>query len=82
VSTAVVTGGAGFLGSHVCEYRTTLELAETAIRVGESKSEIVYEALPVDDPQFRQSDITRAKEILGWAPKPSSKRAAAGCRPV
>jgi dTDP-glucose 4,6-dehydratase len=48
---------------------TILELAETVIRVTESKSEIVHEALPVDDPQIRQPDITRAKEILGWAPE-------------
>ncbi|HET9324330.1 MAG TPA: UDP-glucuronic acid decarboxylase family protein [Gaiellaceae bacterium] len=48
---------------------TILELAETVIRVTESKSEIVHEALPVDDPQVRQPDITRAKEILGWAPE-------------
>ena len=48
---------------------TILELAETVIRVTESRSEIVYEALPVDDPQIRQPDITRAKEILGWAPE-------------
>ncbi|MGZ8693522.1 MAG: UDP-glucuronic acid decarboxylase family protein [Gaiellaceae bacterium] len=48
---------------------TILELAETVIRVTESRSEIVHEALPVDDPQIRQPDITRAKEILGWAPE-------------
>ncbi len=48
---------------------TILELAETVIRVTESKSEIVHEALPVDDPKIRQPDITRAKEILGWAPE-------------
>ncbi len=48
---------------------TILELAETVIRVTESKSEIVHEALPVDDPQIRQPDITRAKEILGWSPE-------------
>jgi dTDP-glucose 4,6-dehydratase len=48
---------------------TILELAETVIRVTDSKSEIVYEALPVDDPQIRQPDITRAKEILGWTPE-------------
>ncbi len=34
-----------------------------------SSSEIVYEALPVDDPQVRQPDITRAKQILGWEPE-------------
>jgi dTDP-glucose 4,6-dehydratase len=48
---------------------TILELAETVIRVTESQSEIVYEALPTDDPQTRQPDITRAKEILGWKPE-------------
>jgi dTDP-glucose 4,6-dehydratase len=48
---------------------TILELAETVIRLTGSRSEIVYEALPVDDPQIRQPDITRAKEILGWAPE-------------
>ena len=48
---------------------TILELAETVIRVTESGSEIVYEALPVDDPQIRQPDITLAKEILGWRPE-------------
>jgi dTDP-glucose 4,6-dehydratase len=48
---------------------TILELAETVIRVTESRSEIVHEALPVDDPKIRQPDITRAKEILGWAPE-------------
>jgi dTDP-glucose 4,6-dehydratase len=48
---------------------TILELAETVIRVVESQSEIVFEALPVDDPQVRQPDITRAKEILGWKPE-------------
>jgi dTDP-glucose 4,6-dehydratase len=48
---------------------TIQELAETVIRVTESQSEIVHEALPVDDPQIRQPDITRAKEILGWSPE-------------
>ena len=48
---------------------TILELAEAVIRVSGSESEIVYEALPVDDPQVRQPDITRAREILGWEPE-------------
>jgi len=48
---------------------TILELAETVLRVTESASEIVFEALPVDDPQIRQPDITRAKQVLGWAPE-------------
>jgi dTDP-glucose 4,6-dehydratase len=48
---------------------TILELAETVIRVTDSSSEIVHEALPVDDPQIRQPDITRAKQVLGWEPE-------------
>jgi dTDP-glucose 4,6-dehydratase len=47
---------------------TILELAETVIRVTGSTSEIVFEALPVDDPQVRQPDITRARQVLGWQP--------------
>jgi dTDP-glucose 4,6-dehydratase len=46
-----------------------LELAQTVIRVTSSKSEIVYEALPIDDPQVRQPDITRARQLLGWEPE-------------
>ena len=34
-----------------------------------SKSQIVYEALPTDDPQVRQPDIALAREILGWDPE-------------
>ncbi len=48
---------------------TLLELANTVIEVTGSRSEIVYEALPTDDPQVRQPDITLAREILGWEPK-------------
>src|SRR6188508_3058088 len=48
---------------------TLNELAETVLRVTGSKSEIVHEALPVDDPQVRQPDITRAKQLLEWEPE-------------
>jgi dTDP-glucose 4,6-dehydratase len=48
---------------------TLVELAETVIRVTGSKSEIVFEALPIDDPQVRQPDITRARRVLGWEPE-------------
>jgi dTDP-glucose 4,6-dehydratase len=48
--------------------KTILELAEAVIAATESRSEIVHEALPVDDPQTRQPDTTRAREILGWEP--------------
>jgi dTDP-glucose 4,6-dehydratase len=46
-----------------------LALAEAVIEAAESRSEIVFEALPVDDPQVRQPDITRAQQLLGWEPK-------------
>jgi dTDP-glucose 4,6-dehydratase len=48
---------------------TLLELAETVIDVTGSRSEIVYEALPTDDPKVRQPDISRARELLSWEPK-------------
>jgi dTDP-glucose 4,6-dehydratase len=48
---------------------TMLELAQTVIRVTGSASEIVFEALPIDDPQIRRPDITRARELLGWSPE-------------
>jgi dTDP-glucose 4,6-dehydratase len=46
-----------------------LQLAEAVIEVAESRSEIVFEALPVDDPRVRQPDITRARQLLGWGPE-------------
>ena len=49
--------------------KTLLELAETVIDVTDSRSEIVFEALPVDDPQVRQPDISRARDLLGWEPQ-------------
>jgi len=48
---------------------TILELADVVRQVTGSTSELVFEALPVDDPQVRQPDITRAKQLLGWEPK-------------
>src|SRR5213082_1010293 len=45
------------------------DLAETVLRVTGSKSEVIHEALPVDDPQVRQPDITRARQLLGWEPE-------------
>jgi dTDP-glucose 4,6-dehydratase len=47
---------------------TLLELARTVIDVTGSRSEIVHEALPTDDPQQRRPDIGRARELLGWEP--------------
>ncbi len=48
---------------------TLLELAHAVIDVTGSRSEIVHEALPIDDPQVRQPDISLAREILEWEPK-------------
>ncbi len=48
---------------------TLLELAEAVVRATGSASKIVFEALPVDDPQVRQPDITRAQQLLGWEPE-------------
>ena len=48
---------------------TILELAEAVLAATGSSSQIVFEALPVDDPQVRQPDITRARQLLGWEPE-------------
>jgi dTDP-glucose 4,6-dehydratase len=48
---------------------TMLELAHAVIRITGSSSEVVFEALPTDDPQVRRPDITRARQILGWEPE-------------
>jgi dTDP-glucose 4,6-dehydratase len=50
---------------------TLLELANTVLKVTGSQSPVVFEALPVDDPQVRQPDITRARQVLGWEPEVS-----------
>jgi dTDP-glucose 4,6-dehydratase len=48
---------------------TIMEFAERIRRLTGSQSSIVKKPLPVDDPQQRQPDITRAKKVLGWEPK-------------
>jgi dTDP-glucose 4,6-dehydratase len=45
------------------------EMARLIIRMTGSKSQIVFQPLPVDDPQVRQPDITKARTLLGWEPK-------------
>jgi dTDP-glucose 4,6-dehydratase len=47
---------------------TLLELAKAVIDITGSRSEIVFEALPTDDPQVRRPDITLARQLLGWEP--------------
>jgi dTDP-glucose 4,6-dehydratase len=49
--------------------RTVLELAEIVKRITGTSSEIVFEALPIDDPMQRKPDITRAQQLLGWEPE-------------
>ena len=46
-----------------------LEMAKLIIELTESRSEVVFEALPVDDPQVRQPDIARARDLIGWEPE-------------
>jgi dTDP-glucose 4,6-dehydratase len=48
---------------------SVLEFAKVIIEITGSKSKIVYENLPVDDPKVRRPDISKAKELLGWEPK-------------
>ncbi|MFH1725950.1 MAG: UDP-glucuronic acid decarboxylase family protein [Elusimicrobiota bacterium] len=48
---------------------TMNELAETIRRIAGSKSRIVHQPLPVDDPKVRHPDIALASKALGWRPK-------------
>src|ERR1700689_4958243 len=48
---------------------TMLELAEKIIRLTGSKSRLIHQPLPSDDPKQRQPDITLAREKLGWEPR-------------
>jgi nucleoside-diphosphate-sugar epimerase len=51
------------------EEKTVRELADIILRLTGSRSTIVKKELPVDDPQVRCPDITRAKKLLGWQPE-------------
>ena len=48
---------------------TILECAKRVLEVTGSKSKIVYEPLPQDDPKQRRPDISKAKQLFGWEPK-------------
>jgi UDP-glucuronate decarboxylase len=50
---------------------TVSELAERVVALTGTTNQVVYRPLPQDDPTRRRPDITRAKEVLGWAPKVS-----------
>ncbi|MBZ7927216.1 SDR family oxidoreductase (plasmid) [Ensifer adhaerens] len=48
---------------------TVVKLAEMVLSMVRTKSYVVHEALPEDDPQRRRPNIARARELLGWEPK-------------
>lgn len=48
---------------------TVLEIANKILEFTDSKSKIVFEELPEDDPRKRRPDISKAKKLLGWEPK-------------
>jgi len=50
------------------EERTLNDLAATILRVTGSASKVIYQSLPIDDPQVRCPDITKAKHLLDWHP--------------
>jgi dTDP-glucose 4,6-dehydratase len=52
---------------------TMLELAKEIIQLTGSRSKIIFQDLPEDDPKVRQPDITKAKELLGWTPNVQRK---------
>jgi dTDP-glucose 4,6-dehydratase len=51
------------------EEMALIDLARLIVELTESRSEVVFEALPLDDPQVRQPDISRARDLLGWEPE-------------
>jgi dTDP-glucose 4,6-dehydratase len=56
---------------------TLLQVAREVIELTGSKSELVFKPLPPGDPKVRRPDITRARDLLGWAPS-VSRRAGLG----
>ena len=46
-----------------------LQFAREILEITGSRSRVVYQPLPVDDPQVRKPDIRKAREVLGWSPK-------------
>jgi dTDP-glucose 4,6-dehydratase len=51
------------------EEMSVVEVAERILRIVGSKSELVFEPLPADDPKVRRPDISRAREVLSWEPQ-------------
>lgn len=50
------------------EEKTVLELAHLVKELIDSPSQIIFNPLPVDDPQRRLPDIAKARQLLGWSP--------------
>jgi UDP-glucuronate decarboxylase len=50
------------------EEHSILEIAQKVLKLTGSKSKIIFEPLPPDDPEKRQPDISVAKKVLGWSP--------------
>lgn len=48
--------------------RTILDFAKTIVKMTNSKSKIIFNELPSDDPMQRQPDLTLAKKVLNWQP--------------
>jgi UDP-glucuronate decarboxylase len=48
---------------------TIRELAELVIELTATKSKLIFQPLPSDDPKQRKPNVSKAKEILGWEPK-------------
>ena len=55
------------------EEMTLIDMAKEIMELTKSKSQIIYEPLPIDDPKQRRPDIERARKILNWEPKVSRK---------
>lgn len=47
---------------------SVLEIAKEIIKLTKSKSKIIFEELPVNDPKVRQPDISKARQKIGWKP--------------
>ena len=53
------------------EEYTITDFAKKIIKITNSKSRLVFQELPVDDPKLRRPDISKAKKLLDWQPKVS-----------
>ena len=48
-----------------------IDVAKEIVEMTGSKSKIIFKPLPIDDPKYRQPDITKAEKLLSWAPEVS-----------